>query len=787
VELTHVSRIIRRDALSLVTNMTGLSLGLAASILLAVFVQFELTFDRHFSRGQRIFRLNSIWIADGDPREMPINLRQAYSEIPAKVAGIEAAIQLYRGFKREITVGEDRHQGLDLIYSDPGFFQLFDLESVSGSTEDALSAPGAVVLTERTARRVFGSTDVVGESLVMEGRIFTVSAVVANIPPNTHFSFDLLMPMESILDLRSFGGLEFFTYYLLQEGVDRALVLEAIAGENTRMLSEGFARFGGATFGSRLEPLRDLHLHSQVQWDLSQPGSMRTIYIMLFVALAVMGLALTNFINLYILSGARRSREIGIRKVSGAGRKELIRQFYLEALVVVSCSFAAGTVLAVLLLPAFADVMQRDSFAGVTSTPGLYLVLAGVYLATVLLSGFYPALLLSRAAPASLIRGTVNPAGDKRILLRGVNVFQVCTATCLLVVLLGINTQIRFLQNRSPGYDPHNIVQIRNLNEGLTQNYAALKDRLLSHASTEAVGASTHSIGGGTSGQGVRLAGEPPERDRSINEYRVRPGLCSIFRFRLLAGRFLDPQREADNAGVILNEAAVEMLGYTPQEIVGESILMHGNPLAVTGVVQDFNYQSAAQTIGPMVITAYSDAIRNIAIRYAAGTEPGEILRVIYETVRDIDPAYIMLQDFSTDIVRDYYQGEERLQKILLSGSFLAVVIVLLGIYALVSHNLAARTKELGIRKVLGGATADMIALICIPTLKWTLIAAVLAVPPAMLYLRSWLSDYAVRTPLHWWIFGCAIAGVVLSQSLVTMVRTHRSARRNPVDDLRCE
>ena len=785
--LRHIIKIIRRDSLSLASNIIGLSLGLAASILLATFILFEISFDRHFSRGERIYRLNSIWIEEGEPGEMPINLRSAYHEIPGNVAGIETAIQIYRGFQREIIEGGNRHEDLDLVFADPGFFRLFDLKLLYGSPENALSDPASVVLPEKIARRVFGTTDVVGRSFEMEGRSYTISAVTGNIPPNTHFTFDMLMSMNSEPDLETMGGLEFFTYFLLEEGFEKGSVLETIRKENTRLLTERFSMFENSSFDSRLVPLRDLHLGGHVNWDLTPPGSMKTIYILLLITLVVMGMALTNFINLYILNGAKRSREIGIRKVNGARRKGMIWQFYLETLVVVSISFVMGSILAILLLPSFAGIMQRESFISVTGTSGLYLVLAGIYLITVALSGFYPALLLSRADPVSLIRGTVNPAGDKRILLRAASVIQLCIAMCLLAILLGINTQIRFLRSYSPGYNPEQLVQVYNLNEKLFENYQALKDNLLSHSSIQDVSASSHWIGRGSSGQGIFLASESPEKVRSIREYRILPGLCRLYQFRLLAGRFLEEDRSSDRSGVILNEAAVRILGFTPQEIIGEQVIMHRDPLVVTGVVEDFLYMSAAYEIEPLIFTAYSTNFRNISVRYADNADPQEVLRTIDESIKNFDPEYVMLTTFPTDTIRSYYRNEERLQKILLSGSLLSVLIVLLGIYALVSHNLLSRTKEIGIRKVMGGSARQMMKLIYISTLKWSLIASAFAVPPALLYLGRWLNDYAVRIQPYWWIFACSIMVVLLFQTLITLVKTSRTAHRNPVEALRYE
>jgi putative ABC transport system permease protein len=784
---TNLFRILKRDPVSLITNLTGLSLGLAATILLTVFIQFELSFDRYFTRADRIYRMNTIWISQGGTRESAINLRQAYTEIPEKVAGIESAIQLYRGFNVEVTEGENRHKELQLLYSDPDFFQIFDLKMLAGSSKSALSEPNTVVLTEKSARQIFGQVDVVGRTLTMEEVLYTVSGVVQDIPPNTHFSFDLLMPMEALSYLDDLGGLEFFTYYLIGEGVDPGPVLETIGKENSRLLSERFSNYEGSNFDSRLEALKQLHLHTAVTWDLTTPGSMKTIYIMLIITLTVMGLALSNFINLYILNGAKRSKEIGIRKVNGASRRSMIRQFYLETTVVVTMAFAAGAILAELLLPAFANTMQRESFTEVTATPALYLVMSAIYLFTILLSGFYPALLLSREAPVPLIRGSVNPAGDKRILLRVVSVVQICIAVGLLSVLLGINTQIRFLKNHPLGYNPENILLVSNLNQGLAGNYPAIRDKLLNLNGIEEVAASGHTVGAGTSGQSIRMYNDEPNQVRGINEYRILPGICHLYQFKLVAGRFLDPERAPDRSGVILNSEAATMLGLKPEELIGESVVMFSDPMEVVGVVDDFNYQSAARKIAPLVLTAYSDGIRNIAVRISPGTNPHDFLSSIDETIRSFDPDYVMINRYATDIIEGYYVAEERLQKILLSGSLLSVLIVLLGIYALVSHNMVRRTKEIGIRKVMGANTREMIILVYTSTLKWTLIGSVLAIPLSLFYLRAWLSDYTVRIPVYWWIFASSILLVVLFQSLITLGQTRRTAHRNPVEALRYE
>jgi putative ABC transport system permease protein len=394
---------------------------------------------------------------------------------------------------------------------------------------------------------------------------------------------------------------------------------------------------------------------------------------------------------------------------------------------------------------------------------------------------------LSRAEVIPLIQGTVNPAGDKKMMLKIVSVFQISVTILLLATLIGINAQTRYLKNLSPGYNPENIVLIHNLNEELVNHYPALRDRLLNIPGVENVAASGHYIGMGYSGQGIRMYGDSPSQSKTISEYRILPGLCDLYQFSLVSGRFFDPGREADRSGVLLNEAAVQMLEYTPEDIVGESLVMWEDPMDVIGVIKDFHYESAANAIEPLMFTAYSDRIRNIPVRMESQADIPATLDQINRAIKSFDQDYIMTQLYAADIYKEYYTDEDRLQKILAAGSILSIIIVIMGIYALASHNIMSRTKEIGIRKVMGGSTRKMMAMIYRSTLLWTVVASILALPFCWMYLDQWLNNYVARIPLYWWIFVGSIGLVLLFETLITLGQTWKAARRNPVDSLRYE
>jgi putative ABC transport system permease protein len=395
--------------------------------------------------------------------------------------------------------------------------------------------------------------------------------------------------------------------------------------------------------------------------------------------------------------------------------------------------------------------------------------------------------MLSRSAVIPLIQGTVNPAGDNKMLLKIVSVFQISITIILLGILIGINAQTRYLKQLSPGYNPENIVIVHNLNDQLIDSYPAMRDRLLNITGVEHVAASGHFIGMGYSGQGIRKYGDSPSQSKTISEYRILPGVCNLYQFNLKNGRFFDPDRISDRSGVLLNEAAVQMLGGTPETIVGESLTMSEDPMEVIGVIEDFHYESAANDIQPLMLTAYSDRIRNIPVRSAPQADMAETLALINRTMKSFDQNYIMIHQFASDIYEKYYRAEERLRNILGAGSILSIIIVIMGIYALVTHNIINRTKEIGIRKVMGGSSREMILMIYKSTLLWTILASLISLPLCWMYLNKWLNGYVVRIPLYWWIFAGSILLVFVFESLITLGQTWKAARRNPVDALRYE
>ena len=783
-KIKHLLRAAGRNKATLGTNIIGLSLGLATTILLVVFVLHEWSYDKHFPKSEQIHRLTSIWIEDGTQSIHPINLRQAYTEVPQKVPGIEQAVQIYRGWEVTLQSYNTKYGGNNLLYVDSTFFKVFDFKMIEGQASTALNNPNSVVLTKSTAHKIFGDTQAVGSSISVEDKLYTVSAVTEDVPINTHFSFDLLIPMSAESYLDRMEGLEFFTYYLYNPNADAPKVSEAVCAANTAILNERFSSFN-FEFSSGVESLARIHLFSKTQYDLGSQGSIKTVILVGVIAFLIMFLALTNFINLFIIEGEQRAKEIGVRKVNGAGKAGIVKQFFAETSLVVAIAFVIGTTLAVILLPQFGNLMHRGFSLSLIKSPMFIFSLLGIFFITVLLSGSYPAFYLSKFNPATILKAQSGKRTRKKYVMNLAGGLQLVITIFLITYLFGINTQINYLKNLSPGFNPDGLVNIHGLNDNIKSHYPSIRSQLLQIPEIEGVAASSHTIGQGCSGQGIRLL-ESSENDfKSINEYRVQPGLCELLEVNLKEGRFFDPERPADRNGVILNETAAKMLGLT--SAVGRKVVMFEDPMEIIGVVKDFRYSSAANVVQPLALTAYSRDMWTIMVRVVPNADMPQAMKKIERTIKSFDSGYIFSAGNTLDIYRNYYADEERLEQLTRLGAALAIVIVMMGIFMLVSQTIARRTKEIGIRKVLGGSTTKMLALIYSNSLKWTLIASVIAIPLSYFMLNNWMQNFAVKASLGWWLFVEGLIIILVLETLITLGHTWRAATRNPVEALRYE
>ncbi|MDY0076519.1 MAG: ABC transporter permease [Bacteroidales bacterium] len=785
--MTRIIKILKsfkRSPMLLFVNLPGLAIGLAAFILLMIYVVHESSFDQHFPTKSRVYRLYNTIIADNTSHTYPICSSKAYTEIPAEIPEIEKACQFYRGWQNIVSHDAAQFTIKDMLYVNPEFFDVFGLELLEGDKQQALEASNQLVITQSLAQTILGTEKAIGQTLNIEGVDFVVTGVIADFPKTTHFQFDALTSMKSLYSGIYYGGLEFFTYYLLTENADPKAVEDKIAERNNKVVSEIF-NSENTTVRSGIEPLTALHLHTRADFDLSQKGSMRQIILVAALAAFILLIAIINFINLYIFQGEKRLLEIGIRKSYGATPASLRRMFFLETALIILPAFALALLLAQAGISYFSQLMWVElSFQDIIS-PSNILMMAAFLVLLVFLAGSYPAHFLSRLPLIDAVQGGIKSVHRKKWLSVSSVVVQFFISILLIVSLLVLYGQISYMKNIPLGFNPDKVVGISNFNVPIHDKADAIKQELQKLTFVEQLGSGSHYMGGGVSGQGVYLYGQTEEKSKSINQYRVQPGFCEVMELQLAAGRFFR-DTPGDKSTIILNQSAVKMLGLA--DPVGQSLIMHGDePLKIIGVVEDFYYnENAGQKIEPLCLTAYLDQVNVIYLKIS-GELTQDRREAVAKVFQDILPDY----QFSSFSLGDRFAGkyavEDRFFSMVLSGTILAIFLSFIGMYALSGYNVERRTKEIGIRKVHGSSTFQVVIKLLNDILIWVVLAMIPAFLVAYIAMRQVLMNFVNKVSLSPFYF---LLGGIIALTIATLAilyKTIVAANQNPVESLRDE
>jgi putative ABC transport system permease protein len=789
--LPSFAKIWKHNKGFLLVNITGLSIGLAVSILLLLYVLNEWSFDRHFVNKDRIVQLNSVWPENGKRVVHPICTRKAYTELPQNIPGIEKAVQIYRGWEVEMISKTEHFRNLQLLYADKEFFDIFEMTFVYGSAANALANPFSIVLIRSKAEAIFGKANPVGQSVTIDGEAYTVSAVVEKMPANSQFKFDVLASMQSLSRfMANMGGLEFFTYYLIKPNIPVEQVCQSIRKEYTNLLSVTFSSFvkdfgeSGVAFDAVTLPLTRIHLFSEASYGLNNQGNLRSILLLAGLAFLILILAITNFVNLFVVQGNNRSREVGIRKTNGAGNREISGLFFGEAALVVLVSVLIGIFAAMLLLPSFCSLIHKNIEASLFYHPMFIIGIIVLTLFTVVIAASYPALYLSRFRPMDIMRNST-PFRTKKKFTASIVVFQSVITIVLITVMLIVNNQSRFLKEIPAGYNPKNVMVVVGINAEISKHFDVLKQNLQKVPGVQMVSSSQHLVGGGWSGQGIRRYGESPKSFKSINEYRVLPGLCELMEFKLKAGNFFRENDQLNKNYVVLNEAAVKMLDL--KDPIGEKVVMFDDPLQVIGVVGDFYYDTPAKVVTPIILTCYRNNPECVYIRFDETLNKANAAQMVSSVFRQMDPEFFLNPAWAEDIYLAKFNGEETLWKIIFISTLLSLLVAMLGLFSIQSFMVSRRIKEIGIRKVAGSTTGSVLVLLTGSVFQKIGISAMVALPVAWLLGQHWLETYSNRIHIGLIILLIPIVIHSLIALAATFIISWKAATRNPVEALRYE
>ena len=777
--------IIRHKAYSAI-NIAGLAIGMASSILILLWVQNELSFDRFHKNAREIYRLTA---SAGD-------FNAAVS--PAGMAGgLKQVMPVIKGYTRLshpstilLENGNRKFQEKNTFYADSNFLQFFSFELLKGDPATAMQRPDGILLTADMAKKYFGQDDPIGKILKKNnGLNVTVTGVLANIPSNSHLQFDFIMPMSAIAstdrDLKNnvWNSFNFYTYLQLDKNTAaKAVSLTMLEQQIDKMYK--IHEPGGVKARFHLQAVTSIHLQPGLQVDLPGHGNAQYVKIFFIVAIFILVVACINFMNLATARSARRAREVGLRKVVGAMRGQLVVQFLGESMIISFFALLFAVVLVFLSLPLF------NTLAGKTLSINLLngKVLAwliGIALATGLIAGSYPALFLSGFKPVKVLKGNIKTMGGNLLFRNGLVVTQFVVSIVLLAGTVVIYNQLQFIKHRNPGFQKDNLLYMPMTGD-LWGKEQALRTALQSNALTSNYAYVSELPVNIMSGDvDVKWEGKDPASQPVIPSLSVNENFIDVFKMQVLSGRGFSTAFRADSANFVINETAVRLMGMKLNNAVGKPLSFAGTKGTIIGVVKDFNFKPIQQNIEPLVLTLNRYG-GNIIVR----TQPGQTeatIKAMAAISQQLNPAYPFSYNFLDQDLANLYKGEQQMGSIFNLFAILAIFISCLGLYGLSAFMAQQRTKEIGVRKVLGATIFNIVYMLSTGFTRLILIATVIAIPVSWIAINSWLQGFAYHIQVGWVVFvGASLVALVIAW-LTVSYESIRAAVANPVKSLRSE
>jgi putative ABC transport system permease protein len=762
-------------------NVAGLAVGIACCVLIGLFVRHETSFDRFHEHADRIYRV---------VQEQRFGTVQQVAVVsgpmaPALEAGLPEVEHAVRFLSRSggLYVDGEPTVEADVYFTDPPVFDVFSFPLLRGDPDRALAEPNTVVLTEELAASVFGTEDPIGQVVRLEDEDLRVTGVMADVSPTSHFRFDALASYATRQEqwLQEWGANTLWTFVLLQEGATQAATdarLQSLAAAH-----RGEEGIEGVTY--YLQPLTDIHFRTGMVAENATVGDVAVVYVFSAIALFILFIASINYVNLATARSMQRMREIGVRKALGAVRTQLVRQFLGESLLMAGLALAVGVGLASLSLPLLNRLLELElSFSSVPLPMG-FGALAAVFALMGLLAGAYPALHLSRFRPVAVLKGTLPALSGGAGFRKGLVVFQFTVSVVLLAAVGVAYQQLRFVQRTHLGFDEEHLVSFEvgdaAETERLRREVAALPQVVRSAAAERP-------LGGFFSQTTMYAEGASDDESLMLSYVHVDPDFAATAGIELAAGRGFAWGRSSDSTGaVVLNETAVRAFGWASAgAAVGRRILDGEDAYEVVGVVRDFHFASLHQPIEPLMLFWHPTAMSTVTARLRRDDVPGALaaLEAAWTHVLPDRPFDYAFVDERLD---ELYKGDRKLGGLFGVFALLAIGIACLGLFGLAAFTAERRTKEIGVRKVLGASVASLAGLLSMDFLKLVLVASVLAVPVAYLAMRRWLEGFAYHVEISPAVFVGAGAVALLIALLTVITQALRAASADPVTALRNE
>jgi len=767
--------IVRQKTYSAI-NIAGLAVGMSCFILISLWVQDELSFDRFHENSDHIYRIvdyekysngEEVHFSQNAAPLGPI-LKEKYPEI--------LQFTRYRRGEHIVSYGNKKFNQPGFDFTDPSFFELFSFPLIKGNRETVLSDPFSIVITEEMANKYFGNEEPIGKTLRVDNRLdFIVSGVVGSVPGNSHIQFNMLVPFQTISEfgynIDNWRSWAYATYVLLDKNADYREVSRKISNVIIEHESDALATIS-------LQPLRDVHLYSKNIWGFGGDGEIKYVFIFSVIAILILLTACINFMNLATARSSKRTKEVGLCKVVGANRKEIIVQFLNESVILSFIALFFSLSFVNIALPYFNELAGKELAFSLTGNISIIVLVISTVITTGIISGSYPALFLSAFQPVKVLKGTLSSgakgANFRRILVS----FQFVLTILLIFGTLVINRQLNFIKDQKLGYNDEQVISVELPGElGKKSDY--IKNEILKNTDVVEVSAA--------SGQPNRIG-----MSRIFREWEGRQGEEQFLAFMLIsdesyketfqlemaAGRYFSKMITTDTGTVVINEAAMSVMGM--DEPIGKSL----GPYKIIGVLKDFHFRPLRTKIGPLIVFYGSEDFSYDQLMVKL--HPQKIAS-FSKTWATVVPDFPLEYKFVNEQTERMYRTEMRVEKVMNTFTVLILFIACLGLFGLASFVAEQRTKEIGIRKVLGASIPGILVLLNTEFIKWIIIAVLIAWPVGWFVMDSWLQTFAYKIDMTLWMFLVSGVAILVIALLTVSSQAIKASLKNPVDSLRYE
>ena len=800
-------RQVRKERMYAVVKIGGFAMGIAACLLIAMYIRDELSFDKYYPDANRIFRVTGEYNLNGKletgadwPAPLAKALKADFPEVqlvgrtmPHELFYCAGSNEIRRTDKTENNY-EDKFS-----YADQSLLDIFQIPMVYGEGRRALAEPNKMVISRHISEKYFPGENPVGRTMILnddKNKIYTIGGVMEDFPANSHMNFNFLLTMTGFMlwpgEQETWGASNYYTYILVKPHTDAIQLQKKLRLIMTKYYGP-ILRADGNTLADDIEknaklllqPVGDIHLRSYAIDDGLIKGDIRFVWLFGSVACFILLIACINFINLSTAKSANRAKEVGIRKVVGSMRSSLVRQFLSESLVYSLVSFLLGMVIAALLLHYF-NILSGKSLTIPWSSWWLFPLLLLSSCAIGLVAGIYPAFYLSGFKPIEVLKGKLSQGSRNSMLRNGLVIFQFTTSIILIVSTMVIYRQTHFILNKKLGYDKDQVMLIQGTGT-LGGKTMAFKAELEKISAVKGVSICDYLPVLGTKRDGntfVREGRAKLDVGVGAQKWQVDEDYIPTLGMKIVNGRNFSKEMPSDSAAVIINQTMASRLGF--KKPLGELITNGWEHFRVIGVMEDFNFESMKQSIGPLCLVRGGHQATIISVKMN-GSQISSIIPVIASVWKDFAPTQPIRFTFLDDNFANMYQDVQRMGQIFWTFAVLAIIIACLGLFALSAFMAEQRNKEIGIRKVLGASATSIAAMLSMNFTKLVLLSFCIATPIAWWAMNKWLLDFAYRVSISWWIF--LVAGLVaIAIALLTVsFQAIKAAIANPISSLRTE